>query len=91
MLRNLIFNRKLKLRHKFHKFFPNSQILGFLNVALSGLLKHGKLGFFNLSLGCTCKVFPNLFQIFRKLRFLRSPLFHILLNCEDSLSGTGCL
>ena len=79
------------------KFFPvHKQILGFLNVALSGLLyffqneKNEKLTFFNMSLG-----YASQFFLFHKrigiLGFLKSPWFYNLLDCEYSLSGTICL
>ena len=48
--------------------------------------RDGKLGFLNISLACTSK-FLHIHQKFEKLGFLNSPYFHILSDCEDSLSG----
>ena len=56
-------------------------------IALSGLLNFSQqLGFLNISLDCTSTFFP-IYQV-GKLGFLKSPQFHILSDCEDSLLGT---
>ena len=81
-----------------YKLFPiYNEILGFLNVALAGLLNFSQFMknienyiFLNISLGCTSKFFPIHLR-FEKLGLLKSHWFHILLDCEGSLSDTVCL
>ena len=48
------------------------------------------LGFLNVSLGCTSK-FPPVNQRVGRLEFLNSAYFHILSDCEDSLSSLVCV
>ena len=72
------------------KFFQILQILEFLNVARSGLLKRRRIGFFEYKPRLHFHSFRRFFLKSWEIGIFESPLFHILLNCEGSLSGTVC-
>ena len=76
------------------KFFQiHKEILGFLNVAFSGLCNFTQ--FMTKMENCISWIsafatLPNFSQFTKeKLGFLSSHWFHILIGCEESLSGTG--
>ena len=82
----------------FPRFFPNLQKIfwGFECCSIwTSTYKKWKTWIFEYKTRLHFQFFPNFFSKYfqraGKLEILRSLLFHILLDCENSLSGTVCL
>ena len=74
------------------EFFPiQKEIFRFLNLSIfPNSWKRLKTGLYEFKPMFYFQIFSKFTKV-GKLELLKSPWFHILINCEDSLSGTVCL